>query len=256
MYRLLLAVAILTAPASAVSTAQSSGEVQKPAAPTLTNGDVAHLVALHVSDQGVIRVIEESAARQFDLSEAALSILLQSGASSTVIEAMRKSVAPKSSANQPGRSTVVGPTLADLAAKTSGRPAAETPKRVFTNADLPREAPATPPLSAAEFSDIDRSKFDKVYAAGVAMRSSGYAAKRTPLALQAMLTFKTETAIAIDKAKTKGEIALAEKYAEAQWRFELELDPVLANTNEKWKAAFDKASALLDEADRIYLKKQ
>jgi hypothetical protein len=128
--------------------------------------------------------------------------------------------------------------------------------RVYTDKDLPPAVAAAPEMTPAEAADINRSLFDRVYAAGVAMTASGYAAQRTPLALQAMLTFKTEVQIASDKAQTKAEKSLALKYGTAQWMYELTLDPLVVPTASKWKAAFEKATAALDEADAIYLNKK
>jgi hypothetical protein len=102
---------------------------------------------------------------------------------------------------------------------------------------------------------IDRSKFDKVYAAAKALDASDYALSRGLLARQAMLAFQTEVSIAHDKATTKAEKALAGDYAEAQWKYELKLDPILNLSSEAWQAARADVRAILDRANSIYLGK-
>ena len=62
--------------------------------PALTNADIARLVAMRVSDQTVIAVINETDVRQFDLGESAVSDLAVKGVSTAVIAAMRQSSVP------------------------------------------------------------------------------------------------------------------------------------------------------------------
>lgn len=118
--------------------------------------------------------------------------------------------------------------------------------------------PPAPPLTGAELAELDRSKFDKVYAAGKAMVESPKYEPGLAAALvtrQAMLAFKTEVAIAADRASSKAEKVLAGKYGEAQWRYELGLVPELHLSLEKWKVAYAKASAALEDANAMYLGK-
>lgn len=119
--------------------------------------------------------------------------------------------------------------------------------------------PPPPPLTAAELADLDKTKFDKVYAAGKAMVDAPKYEAGLAAALvtrQANLAFKSEVSMAVDKATTKAEKALAAKYAEAQWRFELDLAPERHLSRDAWKAALDKAYGVLDAADRMYLGKE
>ena len=81
-YMLALTVAVLLTASSVHSVSAQ--------APALTNADVVHLVAMHVSDQTVIAVIHEATATHFDVGEVAVSYLAISGVSSAVIAAMRQ----------------------------------------------------------------------------------------------------------------------------------------------------------------------
>jgi hypothetical protein len=137
-------------------------------------------------------------------------------------------------------------TLTDASA-TANRAVHEWPMSANTGTPAPRT------LTAAELADLDKSKFAKVYATSVAMQASGYATARTPLARQVMLDFKTEAFIAVEKATTKAERALAGKYVEAQWKYELNLDPGFSH--EHWKTAFTDALKTLEAANAIYLAK-
>jgi hypothetical protein len=62
-------------------------------APALTNADVVRLVAMRVSDQTVIAVVQEALATQFDLSPQAAIELAGKGVPVAVIGAMRQSAA-------------------------------------------------------------------------------------------------------------------------------------------------------------------
>lgn len=156
--------------------------VAQPILTALTNADVTRLVAMRVSEQTVIAVIHEAESTQFDLSPRAVSELTVLGVSTVVIAAMRQSLTRSAKGLAlPAPSPAAAQTLAGAAAKAEDKRRATTEKttKVFTNADLPHEPPPAPELTAAEFADIDRSKFDKVYAASVAMVASGYAATLT-----------------------------------------------------------------------------
>jgi hypothetical protein len=66
-----------------------------------------------------------------------------------------------------------------------------------------------------------------------------------------MLDFKTATFIAVDKATTRAEKALAGQYLQAQRKYELNLDP--AFSHDHWKTAFPDALKTLEAANAIYL---
>ena len=69
------------------------------ASTALTNADVVHLVAIHVSDQTVIAVINEAKATQFDLSPQAVGQLATYGLSPAIVAAMRQPSTPAASAH-------------------------------------------------------------------------------------------------------------------------------------------------------------
>jgi hypothetical protein len=96
-------------------------------APMLTNADVSRLVAMHVSEQTVIAVIQEATATQFDLSPRAVSELAAQLIPTPIIAAMRQPSPRKaSSANavapSPSSPTPRTRTLAEAAADAAAEP--------------------------------------------------------------------------------------------------------------------------------------
>lgn len=113
----------------------------------------------------------------------------------------------------------------------------------------------TPAATATVEDDarIGRQKFDGVYAAGKAL---GRAVAGTDATLgqieRLLLAFKTEVSGAKDKATTQVERSLVTKYAIAQLQFEAGLNQV--NVPQRFDA-WAKATAALEDADKIYLSK-
>jgi|SRR5215471_11731591 len=141
--------------------------------------------------------------------------------------------------------------------KAGGNTAAQPGKKVYTSADL---APAPPPaaaLSAAELAEIDRTTFDKAYAAGKAVDAAKYeigqSISRARFA-DLVLEFKTQLDIVADKVKTRGENELLSKYLMAYLTFDLA--QVESRTQPlKSVDTMQKAGQLLDAANDIYLAK-
>jgi hypothetical protein len=137
--------------------------------PMLTNADVTHLVAMHVSDQTVISVIQEATATQFDLSAGAVSDLTAHLVPTAVIAAMRQPSARNTKPTnetalaQPS-STAAARTLAGAAAaaaaaphtwplSTPSSPAPSAPASTSSAKSSPNAAPAsTAPVSTASAS--------------------------------------------------------------------------------------------------------
>jgi hypothetical protein len=112
-------------------------------APVLTNADVVHLVAMRVSDQTVIAVVQEAVATQFDLSPQAASELAGQGVSGEVIGSMRQAQASprsttpsNSAASEPPAG---GQTLAGAAAEAA---AATQTRSLVASASVERPPPA------------------------------------------------------------------------------------------------------------------
>jgi hypothetical protein len=212
----------------------------------LTNAEVAHLVALHVSDVTVISVINGARITQFDLNASAVGELTVLGVSSAVVAAMRHP------------STPIPP---------------PTPQPV----SLTRTAP-----TAAE---LDRQKFARVYAAGKAVdlaRSLGgfdaVDAHRaatgfdvndaravggiTPGQFQQLLfAFDVELSFVQDKVTTPAEWSLMWDYmlASAQFRLGLATYLIPGKRASDWACCgvdrMELASTTLNDANKIYLGK-
>ncbi len=126
--------------------------------------------------------------------------------------------------------------------------------------------PAAPPVTAAELTDLDRSKFAGVHVAAAAATDAltleGLPGKTE--AIRTMREFKTEASLTLERAVTKAEKALAQQYYDAQFDFDMS-DQMFAiatghgyvnhETLEKSKDLRTKAWASLKAADRIYLGK-
>ena len=98
-------------------------------APVLTNADVVRLVAMRVSDQTVIAVVQEAVATQFDLSPQAAIELAGHGVPVAVIGAMRqastRSTTPANgAASEPpaGAQTLAGAAAEAAAAARNAEP--------------------------------------------------------------------------------------------------------------------------------------
>ena len=116
---------------------------------------------------------------------------------------------------------------------------------------------AEPPLPPAELADLNRAKFDKVYAAGKAVASARYlgAVGVSPRKFQQLnLAFSRELSIVADTAMTKGEKALFGRYQKASLKFELAIAQRTGGGLSGWKArtAMREAVDLLDAANKIY----
>jgi hypothetical protein len=119
-------------------------------------------------------------------------------------------------------------------------------------------APPEPELTAAELADLDRSKFDKVYAAGKAVHEASYlsAVGVSPRQFQQLLlAMNTELSIAADKVTTKAEKSLFGKYQMAELSFDLGLTFYGRYNATKGTAAMREATERIDAADKIYLGK-
>jgi hypothetical protein len=194
----------------------------------LTNADVTRLVAMRVSDQTVIAVIHEAQARQFDLSSRAVSELATSGVSTAVVAAMGQ---PSTPALPPDRGPAASSHSLDL-----------------------------PALTPAEAGDLDRSKFDTVYATSKSMEGAALT-KQFPEAKNA---FDAAVAVARDRATTKAEQSLVKQYllvsskCEAwalQEHTQRQLGRAYQNDLENSHETLTQALALLTAANAIYLGK-
>ena len=134
-------------------------------APTLTNADITRLVAMRVSDQTVIAVIQEAAATAFDLSPRAVIDLAIHEVPTAVIAAMRQpSTSARKPANEPalpepspagGVQTLAG-AAAEAAAATHVSPEPPAPASL-----APAPASRGPAAAADDASSL--SATDEVY---------------------------------------------------------------------------------------------
>lgn len=158
--------------------------------------------------------------------------------------------------------------LADAAnAEAARRKVAEPAKKVYTNADVPSVDTTATPAAAGDAATptaddvVDKSKFDKVYATGKVvdeaqlMSAVGVTLQQFQ---QFVLAFSTEVSVARDKATTKAEKSLADKYAMAYTQYSfggLQVSSPIPDTQKKGLDAMKKASDLLEAANKIYLGK-
>jgi hypothetical protein len=164
-----------------------------------------------------------------------------------------------------GAPCVASPAVAPPAAASLSGIAAASAAAANVHHDWPRStnlgSPAAPPLTAAEMADINRSTFDKVYAAGKAVAEARFlsAVGVSPRQFQQLLlTFNTELSVAWDRVATKADKALAAKYQLAYVKFELgasQLDSSLRATWTKGLETMSDAAATLNAANAIYLGK-
>lgn len=111
----------------------------------------------------------------------------------------------------------------------------------------------TPPATVDDDARVDRPKFASVYEAGRALSRAVASTNATIGLIDRLLqTFKTEVSGAKGKATTQGERSLVTKYALAQLQFEAGLNQM--NTPQRLDA-WAKATAALEDADKIYLGK-
>jgi hypothetical protein len=117
--------------------------------PVLTNEDVAHLVAMRVSDQTVIAVIREATATQFDLSPGAVTELASREIPAAVIAAMRQ---PSTSTPKPTSAIVMPEPASAAGAQTLAGAAAEAAVATHTwplSANPSSEVPASASIAPA-----------------------------------------------------------------------------------------------------------
>jgi hypothetical protein len=112
-------------------------------------------------------------------------------------------------------------------------------------------------LAPAELTDLNRAKFEKVYAAGRAVASAQYlgAVGVSPRKFQQLnLTFSKALSIVADTAMTKGEKALFGQFQIAALRFELAIAQRSGGGLSGWKArkTMREAMGLLDAANKVY----
>jgi hypothetical protein len=107
-----------------------------------------------------------------------------------------------------------------------------------------------PASSVEDAGRLDRQKFDKVSAAGKALRDAVGGTSATLGQIDRLLqAFKAEVTSAKDKATTQAERSLATTYALAQLQFETGLSQMIVPQRvETWA----KARATLDEAEKAY----
>jgi hypothetical protein len=227
-YMLRVTVAVLL---TAFSVHSASAQVS-----ALTNADVIRYVTtMHMPDQVTINLINEATvakATQFDLSPAGVADLAAHGVSPAVIAAMRQ-------------------------------PSTPTPTPIPT--PTPTPTPTPPPWTPAEAA-INRSKFEKVHAAGQAVVDALGLEGLVGQMEQVKTTreFTTEASLASEKATTKAEVDLAFKYGNAAWGFatslssdmlDLRLRLVNSASLALTKKMRDEAWETLRAADKIYLAK-
>lgn len=200
----------------------------QPKLTALTNADVVRLVAMRVSDQAVIAVVNEAKMTQFDLSPTAVSELRILGVAATVIAAMRQPSVPMP-------------------------PTAAAP---MFQAKVPLTKP-TPTVTG-----LNRQKFDRVYAAGKAVDVAARVEGIVPGKFQELLfALDVEISFIQDKVTTAAEWSLMYRYTLASAQFRLGL----ADYRTPGKREFDwtccgintmeLASATLYYANTIYLGK-
>jgi hypothetical protein len=197
----------------------------QPTLTALTNADVIRLVALRVSDQTVIAVINDAKITQFDLSASAVSELTVLGVAAPVIAAMRQPSIPMP------RSTP-----------------APTPKVPVTR--------TTPTIT-----ELDRQKFDRVYAAGKAVDVARGVEGAPGQFQQLLFAFDVEISFVQDKVTTPAEWSLMWNYmlASAQFRLGLATYLIPGKRASDWTCCgidrMELASTTLNEANQIYLGK-
>ena len=145
---------------------------------TLTNADVTRLVALRVSDETVIAVINGAKITQLDLGASALGELTVLGVSAAVIAAMRHPSTP-----------IPTPTLQPLAL-----------------------IPTTPTVI-----ELDRQKFDRLYAAGKALDLA-----RSVGGVDAVDAHRAATGFDVDDARTAGGTT-SSQFRQLLFAFDVEL---------------------------------
>jgi hypothetical protein len=199
----------------------------QPTLTALTKADVVRLVALRVSDQTVLAVISDAQITQFDLSASAVSELQVLGVATTVIAAMRQPSIPNS------------------------RP---------TPSPLPPQTPLT--RTTPTVTELDRRKFDRVYAAGktvdVARGTEGFTAGQFQ---QFLFVFDVEISSVQDNVTTPAEWSLMWNYMLASVQFRLGLATYLipGKRASDWTCCgidrMELASITLSDANKIYLGK-
>lgn len=111
----------------------------------------------------------------------------------------------------------------------------------------------TPAATAADDAPMDLQKFTSVYEAGRALSRALASTNATVGQIDHQVqTFKTEVAGAKSKATTPGERSLVTKYTIAQLQFEAGLNHMSVPLR---LDAWAKATAALEDADNIYLRK-
>lgn len=111
----------------------------------------------------------------------------------------------------------------------------------------------TPAATVVDDAPLDRQKFTRVYEAGRALRRAVASTDATLGQIDHVLqSFKTEVSGAKDKATTQSERSLVAKYTLAQLQFEGGSNQVNVPLR---LDAWAKATAALEEADKIYLGK-
>jgi hypothetical protein len=228
----------------------------------LTNADVTRLVVMGVSDQTVIAVIHEALATQFDLSSQAVRELTTSGVPSDVVAAMGRpatqTLLRDHGTATPEQGRTPGPQSRDAAAVEAT--AIEHRKPQSTDIESSRSVDELPTLTPAEARDLNRSKFDTVYATSKSMEVAALT-KNFPDAKNA---FDAAVAVARDRATTKAEQSLVRQYllvsskCEAwvlQERTQRLLGRAYRNDLEHSTDTLTQALALLTAANAIYLGK-
>jgi hypothetical protein len=176
----------------------------------LTNADVTRLVVMGVSDQTVIAVIHEAQATQFDLSSRAVRELTTSGIPGAVVAAMGRPAAPTLLPDHriatPDQTRTAGPQSRDAAAVEATAREHGEPQSADIGSSRSEDELQT--LTPAEARDLNRSKFDTVYAASKSMEVAALT-KNFPDAKNA---FDAAVAVARDRATTKAEQSLVRQY--------------------------------------------
>jgi hypothetical protein len=228
----------------------------------LTNDDVTRLVAMRVSDQTVIAVIDEAQSRQFDLSSRAVSELTASGVSTAVVAAMGQPSAPTLLPDHGPAAAEQAPTRRpqSLAEASVEAKAIEQREPQSTDIRLSHSERELPTLTPGEAGDLDRSKFDTVYATSKSMEGAAL----TQQFPEAKNAFDAAVAVARDRATTRAEQSLVKQYllvsskCEAwvlQQRTQRLLGRTYRNDLENQSETWTQALALLTAANAIYLGK-
>jgi hypothetical protein len=228
----------------------------------LTNADVTRLVAMRVSDRTVIAVIHEAQATQFDLSSRAVSQLTVSGVSIAVVAAMGEpstsTLLPDHGLAAAEQTPIAGPQ--SLAAAAVEATAIAHSEHQSTDIKLFQSEKELLTPTSVEAGDLDRSKFDTVYATSKSMEG----AAQTQQFPEAKNAFDAAVAVARDRATTKAEQSLVKQYllvsskCEA-WILQEQTQRLLGRTYrndlENSSDTLTQALALLSAANAIYLGK-